>query len=145
MSTAEESAERRSAVQWAFLAAAAKKSRTQFGQWAPCFRKIHGLNRFPPARALLGARISRTEELTMQRITAAVSNDSTSDPHEYDLHVRICAEFAEMPGLKLTLPQASRLFDLDTAQCERALDRLVASGSLARARGMFIRAGGSGA
>lgn len=29
------------------------------------------------------------------------------------LHVRVRAEFMETPGLKLTLPQAARLFDLD--------------------------------
>ena len=32
-----------------------------------------------------------------------------------DLAVRIRAEFAEMPGLKLTLPQASRLFNVSGA------------------------------
>jgi hypothetical protein len=67
---------------------------------------------------------------------------STTDHQERDLHVRIRAEFAEMPGLSLTLPQASRLFNIDAARCERALARLVASGSLSVARGTFIRAGG---
>ena len=37
-----------------------------------------------------------------------------------NLYARIRAEYREMPGLRLTLPQASRLF---------SLERLVASGS----------------
>jgi hypothetical protein len=81
------------------------------------------------------------EEHTMQRFAPAISHDNTSDAQERDLHLRIRAEFAEMPGLKLTLPQATRLFNIDAAQCERALDRLVASGSLSLARGAFVRAG----
>jgi hypothetical protein len=82
------------------------------------------------------------EELTMQQFAAAVSSHTTSDLHDGALHVRIRAEFAEMPGLTLTLPQASRLFNIDAARCERALGLLVASGSLSIARGVFVRAGG---
>jgi hypothetical protein len=67
---------------------------------------------------------------------------STPDPAEHDLHVRIRAEFSEMPGLQLTLPQASRLFNVDPGRCARALDRLVEAGSLSIARGAFVRAGG---
>jgi hypothetical protein len=43
---------------------------------------------------------------------------------------RVRAEFAEMPGLKLTLAQASRLFHLDAARCERVLTDLVDTGQL---------------
>jgi hypothetical protein len=77
----------------------------------------------------------------MQRLARATS-DIMSDPQDGDLHVRIRAEFAEMPGLTLTLPQAARLFNIDAARCERAMGRLVASGSLSVARGSFVRAGG---
>jgi len=77
----------------------------------------------------------------MQRFGDAVFSTATIDTQDRDLHVRIRAEFAEMPGLKLTLPQASRLFNVDAARCERALDRLVENGSLSIARGAFIRAG----
>ena len=38
---------------------------------------------------------------------------------------RILAEFEEMPGLTLTIPQASRLFGLDEARCRLVLDALV--------------------
>jgi hypothetical protein len=43
---------------------------------------------------------------------------------------RIRAEFHEMPGLTLTLPQAARLFSIDIARCERMLNALVDDGCL---------------
>jgi hypothetical protein len=71
---------------------------------------------------------------TTSRCGAAPVND-------HDLHVRIRAEYAEMPGLRLTIPQASRLFDVDVRRCERVLGGLVQIGSLSIAQGMFVRAG----
>ena len=59
-------------------------------------------------------------------------------PHDGDLHVRIRAEFAEMPGLKLTLPQAARLFNLEKDRCERVLGRLVEAGALAVSGQTFV-------
>ena len=50
---------------------------------------------------------------------------------EGDLCTRVRAEFREMPGLKLTLPQASRLFSIEPTRCERVLDALVHAGHLA--------------
>ena len=38
---------------------------------------------------------------------------------------RVLAEFDEMPGMALTVPQASRLFGLDDAACRTVVDRLV--------------------
>ena len=54
-------------------------------------------------------------------------------PHheEHDLCTRVQAEFREMPGLKLTLPQASRLFSIEPTRCERVLGALVHAGHLA--------------
>ena len=46
------------------------------------------------------------------------------------LHVRIRAEYNEMPGLRLTLAQAARLFNLEKASCQQALERLVSIGAL---------------
>jgi hypothetical protein len=46
-----------------------------------------------------------------------------------DLHLtieRVCAEFVEMPGLRLTTPQVQRLFGVDKAVCNQVLDALVA-------------------
>ena len=59
---------------------------------------------------------------------------------EDHLHVRVRAEFMEMPGMKLTLPQAARLFNLDASRCERVLGSLVDSGALSAAGGVFMRA-----
>ena len=50
---------------------------------------------------------------------------------EEDLCTRVLAEFHEMPGLTLTLPQAVRLFALEPQACERVLRALVDEGSLA--------------
>lgn len=46
--------------------------------------------------------------------------------------LRILAEYREMPGLRLTLRQAARLWALDTADCRAILDALVAASSLRR-------------
>jgi hypothetical protein len=49
---------------------------------------------------------------------------------------RVRAEFVEMPGLTLTVGQASRLFGLDHDVCRQVVDRLV--------RADFLRWAGSG-
>lgn len=61
---------------------------------------------------------------------------------ERDLHVRIHAEYEEMPGLKLTLPQAARLFNLEPARCAQALDALVNVGVLRTDGRTFLHARG---
>jgi len=53
---------------------------------------------------------------------------------------RIEAEFREMPGLTLTLPQAAMLFGVDSPRCERLLRSLVRSGLLATDGRSFARA-----
>ena len=45
---------------------------------------------------------------------------------------RIRGEFLEMPGLRLTSAQASRLWGLDAATCQRLLRTLVDSRFLTR-------------
>ena len=47
------------------------------------------------------------------------------------LLTRIRGEFLEMPGLRLTLPQARRLLGLDMLTCSAALAVLEAAGVLA--------------
>ncbi len=55
---------------------------------------------------------------------------------------RVRAEFAEMPGMTLTVPQASRLFGLDPTECRRIVDRLVSTSYLRWTQsGAFTRAG----
>jgi hypothetical protein len=55
------------------------------------------------------------------------------DPCE-QLLSRVRGEYAEMPGLDLTVPQAVRFWGLGTDACEAALSRLTASGFLRRTR-----------
>jgi hypothetical protein len=40
-------------------------------------------------------------------------------------------EFQEMPGMRLTLAQAARLWDMPEARCESLLEGLIADGFLA--------------
>jgi DNA-binding GntR family transcriptional regulator len=53
---------------------------------------------------------------------------------------RIRGEYLEMPGLRLTLEQAARLWQMDTAICAAALMQLIADGFLTRTqRGAYVR------
>jgi hypothetical protein len=53
---------------------------------------------------------------------------------------RVQGEFLEMPGLRLTLPQARRLWGLDAASCDALLGALVDAKFLFRTRdGAFMR------
>jgi hypothetical protein len=69
----------------------------------------------------------------------------TPHPHvplnEYTLQ-RIRGEYLEMPGLRLTVKQAQRLWALDEETCVRSLEHLVNTRFLARAQGgSYIRLG----
>jgi hypothetical protein len=62
-----------------------------------------------------------------------------TEPGELLLY-RIRGEFIEMPGLRLTLEQAARLWHIDAALCATALMRLVADRFLTRTRhGAYVR------
>jgi hypothetical protein len=50
--------------------------------------------------------------------------------HDERLHQRIRAEYNEMPGLRLTLAQAARFFNLERQYCEDVLTTLVSCGAL---------------
>ena len=53
---------------------------------------------------------------------------------------RVQGEFLEMPGLRLTTPQARRLWGLDAAACDALLGALVESKFLFQTRdGAFMR------
>lgn len=57
-----------------------------------------------------------------------------------ELLLRICAEYLEMPGLRLTLKQAQRLWGLDEETCARSLEVLVDARFLVRAgHGVYAR------
>lgn len=51
---------------------------------------------------------------------------------------RVRAEFEEMPGLALTVPQASKLFGLDAALCKDVIEILIGSSYLRRTRGGVV-------
>jgi hypothetical protein len=54
---------------------------------------------------------------------------------------RVRAEFLEMPGLRLTLAQAARLWGMSPDLCQRVLDELILAGFLRRtAAGTVVRA-----
>lgn len=59
-----------------------------------------------------------------------------------DLLYRVRNEYLEMPGLRLTLEQAQRLWHLRRSECEALLRVLVDTGFLARtSAGAFVRVG----
>jgi hypothetical protein len=61
------------------------------------------------------------------------------DGHTEELLRRIRGEFLEMPGMRLTRPQAQRLWGLDAALCDALLDALVDARFLFRTSdGAFI-------
>ncbi len=54
---------------------------------------------------------------------------------------RVCTEFIEMPGLRLTFSQAVRLLGVPAKECRTVVDNLVASGFLRQTTGgMLMRA-----
>ena len=72
----------------------------------------------------------------------ATSAEPAAGPAIAKLRRRIRAEYVEMPGLTLTLPQATRLWGLTARQSERLLAELVDAGFLMRdRRGAYRRAG----
>lgn len=75
--------------------------------------------------------------MNMQTHTSApVRSDVTG------LQWRIKGEYLEMPGLRLSLAQASRLWALEHAECGRVLDSLVSANFLQRdGNGRYIRRG----
>jgi hypothetical protein len=70
--------------------------------------------------------------------SSVLQRTAAGEPSDPDLQRRIRAEFEEMPGLNLTLPQALRLFDNNAERCQRALWQLVAAGVLGVDEGTFV-------
>jgi hypothetical protein len=83
----------------------------------------------------------------MRQSSSYVSADQPMQvrSEEQDLHAlqsRVAAEFQEMPGLRLTVPQAARLFSIEAVRCQRVLGALVDRGELATDGLAFARADG---
>lgn len=74
--------------------------------------------------------------------TTTVRGDATTRNGAVQrLAAQVRAEYAEMPGLSLTLPQAQRLWTADPATCAEVFARLTMSGVLRKTlRGRFVRA-----
>jgi hypothetical protein len=70
-------------------------------------------------RDRLSSRLSENVMATRVR-----TPETASFPEESQLR-RIRGEYLEMPGLRLTRPQAQRLWGLDEQTCVKLLDRLV--------------------
>jgi hypothetical protein len=70
--------------------------------------------------------------------------DHRSAPSTVPAHLakRVWGGFQEMPGLRVSLKQAARLFGVDPPTCSRILEDLVLSGHLSLNRGHFLRASG---
>jgi hypothetical protein len=79
----------------------------------------------------------RTAMTTCHNPSAVTSRERSN------LEIRLRAEFAEMPGMKLTLPQASRFFNLEPEQCEGVMRELVRQGELSTDGRAFKSAGGT--
>jgi hypothetical protein len=67
---------------------------------------------------------------------------SATDP----LVARVKGEYREMPGLSVTIPQASRLWQMSPDMCKATLESLVSAKFLARTRtGLYVMHGRSSA
>lgn len=76
----------------------------------------------------------------LQAATSTTSNPAIRTRRQSVMTERIRGEFCEMPGLRLSLAQACRLWSLDEATCGEALSQLVQTGFLRRrADGGFCR------
>jgi hypothetical protein len=67
----------------------------------------------------------------MSGATNRNSHDVSPAGDDLALHGRVLAEFREMPGLRLTLAQAARIFNIEPARCRQVLSLLVDAGRLA--------------
>ena len=74
---------------------------------------------------------------TETRTSASLKSDTI-----IDLRPRIRGEYLEMPGLRLSIDQASRLWALERTACQSVLDALVGDDFLQRDRdGRYLRRG----
>lgn len=73
-----------------------------------------------------GFQATRAELLDKPFGTVVADGAAMTD----NLRDRVRGEYREMPGLRLTVAQAARLFNLDHAQCGQLLDTLVTDGAI---------------
>ena len=93
------------------------------------------------SRSLLQRR--RVAELRQEVATTLQRSEAVSNcdvvRQRLDALQRIRGEYVEMPGLTLTIAQASRLWRLDSSVCQELLERLVAEAFLKRHHESYSR------
>jgi hypothetical protein len=93
------------------------------------------------ARRLLAVSRNGTgEKVDTMTIIERDTGIYATEAEDTDVRARIHAEYREMPGLKLTLAQASRLFNIEPVRCRRALEALVSGGVLRTDGRAFLHA-----
>jgi hypothetical protein len=100
--------------------------------------------RAEPSRQVAPGKKGGTPVVTAnvhQGTEGTFSREERRDPQSRERLVRrVVSEYQQMPGLRLTVLQARRLFGIDLAACERVLSGLVAIGFLAsNSRGLYFR------
>jgi hypothetical protein len=70
---------------------------------------------------------------------STISRNAPAAQRAGELPARIHAEYSEMPGLRLTIAQAARLWNVDPQRCQQALESLTREGFLYRVRDSYIR------
>jgi len=74
-------------------------------------------------------------------VTASAEPGGADTSPLESLVARVRGEYFEMPGLRLTLAQAGRLWQVDVSTCEMLLDQLVREGFLCKTNnGFYIAA-----
>jgi hypothetical protein len=81
-----------------------------------------------------GMEVARRHSMAIALIANARGQSSVPT----ELLARIQAEYLEMPGLSVTLPQAARLWNIDRRQCLDALEALTGEGFLYRSRESYL-------
>jgi hypothetical protein len=77
---------------------------------------------------------------TIELAVEATVNDANRSEVTGQLARLVRAEYAEMPGLSVTLAQAQRLWRVDERTCRRVFDALIARGILRRTiKGRYVR------
>ena len=69
-----------------------------------------------------------------------ITRECPAAPQASRLSPRIRAEYLDLPGLNLTLLQASRLWGAEPWLCRDALEILVAAGFLVKVEDRYLRA-----
>jgi len=90
---------------------------------------------------ILRHRSTRAAPTDRRRVISGAEPLERWDYFEH-LALRVLAEFREMPGLRLTMPQAQRLCGLNIDTCHRVIDALVTRSILKRGTGMISLANG---